>query len=113
RPNLEAVEIALVADRAGFGALWIGEMMTFDAFALASVIARETQSIRLVVGPLAVGVRTPASLALGMASVTTLGARPADLALGASNPLVVSAWHGRNFAAPVARMRDNVAALRH
>ncbi len=112
RPNLEAVEIATSADAAGFGALWVGEMMTFDAFALASVIARETTAIRLVVGPLAVGVRTPASLALGMASVRTLGARGADLALGASNPLVIGAWHGRSFAHPVARMRETIAALR-
>jgi len=112
RPNLEAVEIAKSAGAAGFGSLWVGEMMTVDAFALASVIARETKAIRLVVGPLAVGVRTPASLALGMASVTTLGGRDADLALGASNPLVIAAWHGRSFAHPVARMRDTVAALR-
>jgi probable F420-dependent oxidoreductase len=47
-----------------------------------------------------------------MASLATLGGRRADLALGASNPLVVSGWHGRSFARPVARMRDSVAVLR-
>ena len=32
RPLLEAVEIAEHADRLGYGSLWVGEMMTFDAF---------------------------------------------------------------------------------
>jgi probable F420-dependent oxidoreductase len=112
RPALEAVEIARNADSLGYRALWIGEMMTFDAFALAAAIVRETGSMRVVVGPLAIGVRSPASMALGIASVTTLGGRRADLALGASTPLVVGGWHGRRFDEPVARMREAVDLLR-
>jgi len=111
RPALEALEIARGADAAGYASLWAGEMMTFDAFALATAIARET-SLRITVGPLAIGVRTPASLALGAASVAALGGRVCDLALGASTPLVVSGWHGRELNAPVAAMRETVAILR-
>ncbi len=106
------MEIARGAEAGGFDSLWIGEMMTFDAFALASAIARETSRIRLMVGPLAVGVRSPAMFALGIGSVAALGGRAAGLALGASNPLVVSGWHGRDFAHPVSRMRETIAALR-
>jgi probable F420-dependent oxidoreductase len=89
-------------------------MMTFDAFALAGAIARETSSLRITVGPLAIGVRTPAALALGAASVAMLGGRGANLALGASTPVVVSQWHGRRWepSGMVAAMRDNVAAIR-
>ncbi len=112
RPPLEAIDIARNAAAAGYGELWAGEMMTFDAFALASAIVRETSSMRIVVGPLAVGVRTPASLALGIASVAALGGRRAELALGASTPLVVSDWHGQHSERPVARMRETVAVLR-
>lgn len=112
RPPLEALDIARNAAAGGFARLWVGEMMTFDAFALASAIVRETTSMPVVVGPLAVGVRTPASLALGIASVSTLGGRRADLALGASTPLVVSGWHGASPARPVERMRETIAVLR-
>jgi len=49
------------------------------------------------VGPLAIGLRTPAALALGISSVAQLGGRPAHLALGASTPVVVSGWHGRSW----------------
>src|SRR6266404_3185341 len=112
RPPLEAVEIARTADGLGFGELWVGEMMTFDAFALAGALARATERLTLVVGPLAIGVRDPAALALGIASVATLGARPAHLALGASTPAVVTRWHGRPWHHTVAHMRETVAALR-
>lgn len=112
RPALEALDIAREAAGCGYASLWVGEMMTFDGFALATAIARETASMGLVVGPLAVGVRTPASLALGIASVSTLGGRRADLALGASTPVVVTGWHGVRFDEPVARMRECVLALR-
>jgi probable F420-dependent oxidoreductase len=112
RPALEAVDIARSAAAAGFEELWIGEMMTFDAFALAAAIVRETEQLRVVVGPLAIAVRTAASLALGITSVSELGGRRADLALGASTPVVVRDWHGRSFDGAVERMRETVAALK-
>lgn len=112
RPALEAVDVAVNADRHGFDELWMGEMLHFDAFALGSALARATERIHLVIGPLAVGLRDPASLALGIASVATLGQRPADLALGASTPAVVANWHGRPWRQTVARIQETVAALR-
>lgn len=112
RPPLEAVAIAGVADRLGYASCWIGEMMTFDAFALAGALARTTARITLTVGPVPVGTRDPAALALGVASVAVLGGRPAHLALGASTPTVVERWHGRPWQPTVARVRETVAALR-
>jgi probable F420-dependent oxidoreductase len=112
RPLLEAVAIGETADRLGYASLWIGEMMTFDAFALAGALARATARITLVVGPLPVGTRDPAALALGVASVSVLGGRPAHLALGASTHAVVERWHGRRWRPTVARMRETVGALR-
>src|SRR5260221_4262693 len=104
RPVLEAVAIGETADRLGYGSLWIGEMMTFDAFALAGALARETTRITLTVGPLPVSVRDPAALALGIASVSVLGGRPAHLAVGASTPAVVEPWHGRTWRPTVTRL---------
>ncbi len=112
RPVLEAVAIGETADRLGYDSLWIGEMMTFDAFALAGALARTTARTAITVGPLPVGTRDPAALALGVASVTVLGGRPAHLALGASTPAVVERWHGRTWQPTVARVRECVAALR-
>jgi probable F420-dependent oxidoreductase len=112
RPDEEAVEIALGAERAGIERLWIGEMDSLDAFALATATGLRTERLRLTVGPLAVGVRSPVDIARGIASVATLTGRPVDVALGSSSPLIVSGWHDRPWSAPAARMREALLGLR-
>jgi probable F420-dependent oxidoreductase len=112
RPDEEAVEIAVEAARNGFDTMWLGEMATFDAFALATAVGLSAPGLALKVGPLAVGVRSPAALALGLASVSTLTGAHADLALGASSPDIVSGWHDRPWSALAARARETVEAVR-
>ncbi|HEX4361595.1 MAG TPA: LLM class F420-dependent oxidoreductase [Pseudonocardia sp.] len=112
RPDTEAVDVAVEADRHGFAALWIGEMATFDAFALATAVGAATGTIPLRIGPLAAGVRGPVAVALGLSSVATLTGRPVSLALGASSPTIVTGWHDRSWGAPATRMREFVRALR-
>ena len=112
RPPLEALDVADAAERLGFDELWVGEMATFDAFALGAAIATRTTRITITVGPLAVAVRDPVALALGAASVSSLGGRPANLALGVSTPVVVETWHGRRWQGSLGRLRETVAATR-
>jgi probable F420-dependent oxidoreductase len=112
RPDVEVVDIALQAIRSGFDTMWVGEMASFDAFALATAVGLEAPGLRLKVGPLAVGVRSPVALALGLSSVATLTGARADLALGASSPVIVGAWHDRPWTRVAERMRETVQALR-
>jgi probable F420-dependent oxidoreductase len=86
-------------------------MATFDAFALATAVGLQTTSIRLTVGPLAVAVRDPTTLAMGVASVAALTGRPVELALGTSSPVVVEQWHGRSSADGTRRLRETAAAV--
>ena len=112
RPSEEALQIGCVADRLGFQELWIGEMLTFDAFALGGALAATTEQIRLTLGPLAIGVRDPVMLARGVASVAVAGGRTAHLALGASTPMVVEQWHRRDWSGAAVQMRATVEAVR-
>ncbi len=114
RPDEEAAEIALAAGQAGIETVWVGEMASFDAFALATAIGLRlrTPHVGLKIGPLAIGVRSPVAIALGVASVATLTRRRVDVALGASSPAIVTGWHDRPWAALAARMRETVPALR-
>jgi alkanesulfonate monooxygenase SsuD/methylene tetrahydromethanopterin reductase-like flavin-dependent oxidoreductase (luciferase family) len=96
RPADEALRTAALADELGFPAVWIGELATYDVFALASRLA--LRHARLVLGPLAVPVRDPVMIAMGVASVAALTGRPVAVALGTSSPLVVEQWHGRSRA---------------
>jgi probable F420-dependent oxidoreductase len=112
RADEEGVEIALEAEQAGIGTVWVGEMHSFDAFALATAIGLQTKRVRLRVGPLAVGVRSPVGIAQGVASVATLTGRPIDLALGSSSPAIVSGWHGRPWGDLAGQMRETILAVR-
>lgn len=95
RPASDNLEVALTADRLKFSELWIGEMATYDAFAFATAAGLRTTQINLNIGPMAVPVRTPLTLAMGAASVADLTGRKVNLALGASSNVVVEKWHGR------------------
>jgi probable F420-dependent oxidoreductase len=112
RPDGEAVQIAQAAARAGVTGLWIGEMASFDAFALATAIGMSTPGLRLKVGPLPISVRTPVSVALGASSVAALTGCEIDIALGASSPVIVTGWHDREWLHAAARMRETVLCLR-
>ena len=112
RPDEEALDIALAAREAGFETLWIGEMATYDAFALATAVGHRAPGLRLKLGPLALGVRSPVALALGASSVASLTGSKVDIALGASSPAIVAGWHDRQWAQHASRMRETIECLR-
>ncbi|TAM87118.1 MAG: LLM class F420-dependent oxidoreductase [Jatrophihabitans sp.] len=103
---------ARAADELNYPELWLGEMAMFDAFALATAAAHATSRIALTVGPLAVDIRTPVGIAMGVGSVAALTGRRVGVALGTSSPVVVERWHGRVRECGTARLADSVAALR-
>ena len=112
RPAGENLDIAINADRLGFPELWIGEMATYDAFAFATAAGLKTQQIALTLGPLAVSVRTPMTLAMGSASVADLTGRQTHLAMGASSVVVVEEWHGRERARTAKHLAESAAIVR-
>src|SRR4051794_16219925 len=112
RPDAEALDIAQTARDVGLGTLWIGEMATFDGFALATAIGLRTPGLRLKVGPLPISVRNPVSIALGASSVASLTGSSVDIALGASSPPIVGGWHGRDWGRSAARMGETIECLR-
>ncbi|WP_433229165.1 LLM class F420-dependent oxidoreductase [Actinomadura formosensis] len=112
RPPAEALSTARHADELGYRHLWIGEMATYDAFALATRIADLTAGLRLTIGPLAVAVRDPMLIARGVASVADLSGRGVDVAVGTSSPMVVGHWHGRSRERSATMLRESVQALR-
>lgn len=95
KPASENLDVAITADKLGYSDLWVGEMATFDAFSFATAVGLQTKNLSLTVGPLAVSVRTPMTMAMGAASVAELTGKPVGLAIGASSVVVVQEWHGR------------------
>ncbi|MBP2329656.1 putative F420-dependent oxidoreductase [Kibdelosporangium banguiense] len=110
RPPSEALLTARLADETGYRRLWIGEMATYDSFALATRIATTTTNLHLTIGPLPVAVRDPMLIARGVASVADLSGKDIDVALGTSSTLVVRDWHGREWSGRA--LRESVQAVR-
>ncbi|WP_245720031.1 LLM class F420-dependent oxidoreductase [Nocardia uniformis] len=112
RDPMDALLVAEAADKLGYRRLWVGEMATFDAFALATVIGQAPGRIPLCIGPLAVDVRTPAGIAIGAASVAALTGRTVGIALGSSSDVVVQEWHGRERLRTAAHLEDTARIVR-
>ena len=112
RPAEEAFATARLADALGYPELWIGEMATYDAFALATAVGLRTERIALTLGPLAVTVRDPAMIAMGAASVAAITKRPVGVALGTSSSVVVEEWHGRSRQRPPTALAESARAVR-
>jgi probable F420-dependent oxidoreductase len=112
RPAGEVVRTAQVADELGYGEIWIGEMATFDAFALGAVVAERTARAAITVGPLAVAVRDPVMIAMGAGSLAELTGRTVNVALGTSSPVVVQQWHGRRQERTALALAESATAVR-
>jgi probable F420-dependent oxidoreductase len=112
RPADEVLVTAAAAEDLGFAELWLGEMATFDAFALGAVVAGRTTRIPLTIGPLAVAVRDPAMIAMGVATLTELTGRGVRVALGSSSPVVVQRWHGREQRRTALALAESAGAVR-
>ena len=110
QPPTEALDVAAVADRLGYGEVWLGEGPTWDSFALAAAVGAATTRIALTAGPVPVSVRDPYSIVRGAASVEAVTGRPVGVALGTSSVRVVEGVHGRSRATPVGDLRDSAAA---
>ena len=112
RPPAEVLRTAQVADSLGYPEIWIGEMATFDAFALGAVVAERTERAALTIGPLAVAVRDPVMIAMGAGSLAELTGRTVNVARGSSSPVVVKQWHGRRQERTALALAESATAVR-
>lgn len=111
-PPEDELRMAALADQLGYGELWIGEGWAWDAFVLATALGVATQRIPITVGPLAVHVRDPATIARAAASTAALVRRPVGVALGTSSRRVVEGMHGRSRQRPAATLAESARAVR-
>lgn len=112
RPADENLAVGRRAAELGYPELWIGEMATYDAPALATALGQSSPPIATTIGPLSVHVRTPMTIAMAVASVAALGRRPVGVALGTSSTVVVERWHGRARTRPAATLAQSAIAVR-
>src|ERR687891_681434 len=111
-PLEEELRMAALADRLGYGELWVGEGWVWDPFALATAIGMATDRIAITVGPVPVQVRDPATIARAAASTAALVGRPVGVALGTSSVRVVERMHGRSRRRAATALAESARAMR-
>jgi alkanesulfonate monooxygenase SsuD/methylene tetrahydromethanopterin reductase-like flavin-dependent oxidoreductase (luciferase family) len=109
-PLEESIELARAAEEAGFAAIGVGDAVA-DTLVVLGALARETSRIELH-ATIANWSRTPVTTALAATTLAELTRGRFRLGLGAMPRRWSEDWHGIDYAAPVARMRDYVTAIR-
>jgi F420-dependent oxidoreductase-like protein len=109
---VSAVELALEAERLGFGSVWTSEAWGSDAVTVASWVAARTERVGIGTAILQMPARTPAATVMTVASLDLLSGGRVRLGLGTSGPQVVEGWHGQPWGRPLRRTREYVELVR-
>lgn len=99
-------------ETAGYTDLWSSEAAGADAFTPLVVAAGRTTGVHLGTAVVPVFTRGPATIALSSAALAELAPGRVTIGIGASSPVVVSAWNAQVYERPVARVRDTLRFLR-
>ncbi|MDS0138516.1 MULTISPECIES: LLM class F420-dependent oxidoreductase [unclassified Amycolatopsis] len=96
----------------GYTDAWTAETAGTDAFTPLVLASQWAPQLRLGTAIVPVYTRGPGLLAMQAATVAELAPGRFVLGIGASSPVIVSAWNAASFDEPFARSRDTLRFLR-
>lgn len=108
----EYLRLARAAEEHGYDSVWVGEVAGPEVFSMLGLIAASTSRIRVGSGIAGMYPRSAALTAMGFATLASAAPGRVLAGLGASSPMIVEDWHGREFDAPLATAEGYVRALR-
>ncbi|RNJ77334.1 MAG: LLM class flavin-dependent oxidoreductase [Nitrosopumilus sp. H8] len=92
--------------------VWIPETWGMENFAMLAAVSRESTKPRIGSSIINIYSRSPATIAMGAATIDTLSGGRLVLGLGTSSPPIVESFHGSKFQRPLRRMREYVEIVR-
>jgi alkanesulfonate monooxygenase SsuD/methylene tetrahydromethanopterin reductase-like flavin-dependent oxidoreductase (luciferase family) len=104
--------LAAEADALGLDRFGIAEAWTYDSMILLAELATSTRQIGLSTSVISVWGRTPATIALGAASLQRSTEGRFSLGIGAGSPPMTEGFHGLRWERPLTRLRRTVTAVR-
>ena len=105
-------DLALMAEEAGYEALWMTEGSGRDSVTQLTSVAGKTQRIWLGTGILPIFGRTPLNTAMCAAGAAAVSNGRFMLGLGVGNRSVVETSHGVPYNRPVTRLRETITIVR-
>jgi probable F420-dependent oxidoreductase len=110
--SLPSLELARLAQRRGYDEIWMAEVASGDAYALAGATAVAVPGMRVGTAVVPAQTRTPLVHAMAALTLSQLTSGNFILGIGLSSPNIVRDWGGQPYDRPLARMRDHIAVLR-
>jgi alkanesulfonate monooxygenase SsuD/methylene tetrahydromethanopterin reductase-like flavin-dependent oxidoreductase (luciferase family) len=110
-PVAGVVELAALAEQAGFGAIWKGESNSTDPLVVLSAVAARTRTLQLGTAIYHIYGRSAITLGIQSATLQDLSGGRLLLGLGVANQ-TIAAWHGGTFDRPLRRIREYVDIVR-
>ena len=111
-PIEDTLEMARLADAAGFDSLWMSDYKSGDPFAVLAACAVVTERILLAPGVAVIFNRAPTTLAMAAASVDTISKGRFVLGIGQGHRAIVEDENGLTFDNATARMVEYTAIVR-
>jgi alkanesulfonate monooxygenase SsuD/methylene tetrahydromethanopterin reductase-like flavin-dependent oxidoreductase (luciferase family) len=106
------LRLASQAEDLGFDRVDIAEGWTHDSTILLAQVAERTRRIGLGTSVVSAWGRTPATIALGAATLQRASGGRFSVGIGASSPPLTEGFHGVTWDRPLARLRDALTAVR-
>jgi alkanesulfonate monooxygenase SsuD/methylene tetrahydromethanopterin reductase-like flavin-dependent oxidoreductase (luciferase family) len=107
----ELIERVRIAADLGVEAAFVAEAWGRDAFTFLTELVLKTEKIKLGTAIVNVFSRSPAVLAMTMASLDEMSGNRMILGLGSSGANVIEDWHGVPFKKPLKRLREYVEII--
>ena len=113
RTVAENIDLALAAERQGWGGFWVAETIGMDAVAAAAAVAARLRTGRVGTAIVPMQTRDPLLLAMAAASIGQIAPGGFVLGLGTSTPLIIEDWHATAWgASPLQLTRECVDLAR-
>lgn len=105
-------ELAARVEDAGFSSLWTNEARGRDALLVCQAWGARTDTLRPGVGVLPLWTRSPAQIAMAVATLQDATDGRFILGLGVSHPATMDNWHGAAYRRPLTAARETIGILR-
>ncbi len=108
----EQVALAVAADEAGLGCVWVSEAWGQDVVSIMAVLADRTERIGIGSALMQIPARRPTAAAMAAATIDVISGGRVRLGLGVSGPQVSEGWYGVPFERSLGRIREYVEIVR-
>ena len=111
---IEIVRKAIDLEERGFDSVWIGNFVGhgLDPLAVMSLIAHETEHIKLGTAVVPIYLHHPLAMAHQAITIQKVAMGRFTLGIGLSHPIVVKDWLGIKYEKPVTQMMEYLSILR-